>query len=44
MNCKGKENLQCSERTRGSETPPEEPGAGTASGRTGGTVLKIRMT
>jgi len=40
MNCGRDENPRRSERTRGSETLPEEPGAGTASGRTGWTVLK----
>ncbi len=29
------------ERTRGNETPPEEPGAGTASGRTGKDCTKM---
>ncbi|WP_286083166.1 hypothetical protein [Parablautia intestinalis] len=40
MNCERNENPRRSERTRGSKTLPEEPGAGTASGRTGWTVLK----
>jgi len=44
MNCEGNEKPYRSERTRGSKTPPEEPGAGTASGRTGWTVLKIGIT
>jgi len=37
---KGNENSRRSERTRGSKTLPEKTGAGTASGRTGWTVLK----